>query len=56
MAVSTSTTAETELASAQSAILEQTTQSEQASAQTQVAAISPAPSNAPSEARLRMAL
>ncbi|MDN5943413.1 MAG: energy transducer TonB [Nitrospira sp.] len=47
MAVSTSTTTETERASAQAAILEQMIQSEHASAQTQVAAISPAPSNAP---------
>lgn len=49
MAVSTSTIAETEPSSAQSTILEQTTQSEQASAQTQVAAIYPAPSNAPTK-------
>jgi protein TonB len=49
MAVSTSTNAETEPSSAQSTILEQTTQSEQASAQTQVAAIYPAPSNAPTK-------
>ncbi len=49
MAVSTSTTTETGLASAQSAILEQTIQSEEASAQTQVAAISPTPSNAPAK-------
>lgn len=46
MAVSTSTIAEMELTSAQSAILERTTQSEHAAAQTQVAAISPTPSNA----------
>ncbi len=49
MTVSTSTNAETEPSSAQSTILEQTTQSEQASAQTQVAAIYPAPSNAPTK-------
>ncbi len=49
MAVSTSTDAETEPSSAQSTILEQTTQSEQASVQTQVAAIYPAPSNAPTK-------
>ena len=49
MAVSTSTNAETEPSSAQSTILEQTTQSEQASAQTQVAAIYPPPSNAPTK-------
>jgi periplasmic protein TonB len=49
MAVSTSTTTETERASPQSAILKQTTQSEHASAQTQVAAISPALSNTPAK-------
>ena len=49
MAVSTSTNAETEPSSAQSTILEQTTQSEHASAPTQVAAIYPAPSNAPTK-------
>ena len=49
MAVSTSTNAETEPSSAQSAILEQTTQSDQDPAQIQVAAISSAPSNAPTK-------
>ena len=49
MAVSTSTNAETELSSAQSAILEQTTQTDQGPAQIQVAAISSAPSNAPTK-------
>ena len=49
MAVSTSTNAKTELSSAQSAILEQTTQSDQEPAQIQVAAISSAPSNAPTK-------
>jgi protein TonB len=48
-AVSSSTDAVTGPSSAQSAIPEQTTRSEQASAQTQVAAISPAPSNAPTK-------
>jgi periplasmic protein TonB len=49
MAVSTSTNAETEPSSAQPAILEQTTQSDQDPAQIQVAAISSAPSNAPTK-------
>ena len=49
MAVSTSTNAETELSSAQSASLEQATQSDQDPAQIQVAAISSAPSNAPTK-------
>ena len=49
MAVSTSTNAETEPSSAQSAILEQTTQSDQDPAQIQVAAISSVPSNAPTK-------
>ena len=49
MAVSTSTNPETELSSAQSAILEQTTQTDQGPAQIQVAAISSAPSNAPTK-------
>jgi periplasmic protein TonB len=49
IAVSTSSTTETERASAQSAMLEQTTQSEQNSSQIQVAAISPAASNAPTK-------
>ena len=49
MAVSTSTNAETELSSAQSAILEQATQSDQDPAQIQVAAISSAPSSAPTK-------
>ena len=49
MAVSTPITTETELASAQSAILEQPIQSEQVSAQAQVAAMSPAPSNNPAK-------
>jgi protein TonB len=47
MAVSTSNHAETELSRAHSSILEQTTQSEHTSTHTQVAAISPAPSNRP---------
>ena len=49
MTVSTSTNAETELSSAQSAILEQATQSDQDPAQIQVAAISSAPSSAPTK-------
>ena len=49
MTVSTSTNAKTELSSAQSAMLEQTTQSNQEPAQIQVAAISSAPSNAPTK-------
>ncbi len=49
MTVSTLTNAKTELSSAQSAILEQTTQSDQEPAQIQVAAISSAPSNAPTK-------
>jgi len=49
MAVSTSTNAETELSTAQSAILEQTTQSNQDPAQIQVATISSAPSSAPTK-------
>ena len=49
MTVSTSTNAKTEPSSAQSAILEQTTQSDQDPAQIQVAAISSAPSNAPTK-------
>ena len=47
MALSTSTHAETELSRAHSSILEQTTQSEHTSTHTQVATISPAPSNRP---------
>ena len=49
MTVSTSTNAKTEPSSAQSAILEQTTQSDQDPAQIQVAAISSVPSNAPTK-------
>ena len=49
MTVSTSTNAKTEPSSAQSAILEQTTQSDQEPAQIQVAAISSAPSSAPTK-------
>ena len=49
MTVSTSTNAETELSSAQSAILEQATQSDQDPAQIQVADISSAPSSAPTK-------
>ena len=49
MIVSTSTNAKTEPSSAQSTMLEQTTQSEQDPAQIQVAAISSAPSNAPTK-------
>ena len=49
MTVSTSTNAETELSTAQSAILEQTTQSNQDPAQIQVATISSAPSSAPTK-------
>ena len=48
-AASTSTITETERASAQSAILEQTIQSEHDSAQTHVAAIFPTPSNTPAK-------
>ena len=47
MAVSTPTDAGTAPSSAQSTVLEQMSQSEHAPAQTQVAAISPAPSNVP---------
>ena len=49
MTVSTLTNAKTELSSAQSAILEQATQSDQDPAQIQVAAISSAPSSAPTK-------
>ena len=49
MTVSTSTNAKTEPSSAQSAILEQTTQSDQEPAQIQVAAISSVPSDAPTK-------
>ena len=49
MAVSEESSAQTAPSNAQSTILEHTTQSEQAPAQTQVATISPMPSNAPTK-------
>lgn len=49
MAVSEESAAQTAPSSAQSTILEHTTQTEQAPAQTQVATISPTPSNAPTK-------
>ena len=56
VAVSAESAAQTAPSSAPSAILEQTAQSDQAPAPTQMAAISSAPTNAPSYARLRVAL